>query len=116
MKRIVLIAMLLGVFVVGPAQAVNYVAFEQITVADTAIGFTTATIIAGGGHMQATRAECRVETAQIRFAYDGSTPTASVGALLEVGDVFVLSGNDLLQSFRAIRTVGSGQLNCHYLG
>lgn len=95
----------------------RYVAFEQITVAATAIGFTSATISAGNGHIQANSASCRNETAQIRFTIDGTTPTTTVGTLLEIGDSFILSSPDLLQNFKAIRTGStSAKLSCSYFG
>ena len=106
---------LLGVVVLSATPgSVSYVAFEQITVAGTAIGFT-ATRITPPGFNQATRADCRLETAQVRYTYDGTTPTSAVGTLLEVGDTIRVDGHDLLVLFRAIRTGGtSGQLDCHY--
>lgn len=92
----------------------SYVAFEQITVAATAIGFTT-TKITPAGRPQATVALCRVETAEIRYTVDGTTPTTTVGTLLEIGDTLTVNGHDVLVSFRAIRTGGtSGQLDCTY--
>jgi hypothetical protein len=105
-----------GVLLATPAS-VSYVAFEQITVAGTAIGFTAASITpAGRPESNAQLASCRLRTAQISFTYDGTTPTATVGELLEVGDRIEVRGHDLLRLFRGIRTTGtSGQLDCHYL-
>jgi hypothetical protein len=79
-------------------------AYESITVADTAIGFTTSKItdsLSLYGH------ECRevvgtVETAPIRFKVDGGTPTTDEGHLLYVGDQVICDGKDALK-FRAIR-------------
>lgn len=95
------------------AYAWSYLAFEQITVGATAIGFTT-TVITPAGKPQATAAICRDRTAEISYAYDGTTPTATVGTLLEIGDTLTLTGHDVLLNFRAIRTGGSsGQLDCN---
>lgn len=97
------------------AQAWTYLAFEQITVGATAIGLTAATINIGGGHPGATAAYCRLETAEIRYTIDGTTPTSTIGTLLEIGEGLSLTGNDALNNFRAIRTGGSsGKLNCNY--
>lgn len=94
--------------------SVSYIAFEQITVANTAIGFTSARITPPGFN-QAQLASCRLRTAQISFTYDGTVPTASVGTLLEVGELLSVTGQDNLVRFRAIRTGGtSGQLDCTY--
>lgn len=94
------------------AQAA-YLAFEQVVVANTAIGFTSSKISPLG--VQPTSASCRLETAEIRFTYDGTTPTTTVGTLLEVGDTLTVVGHDSLVRFLAIRTgANSGQLDCTY--
>jgi hypothetical protein len=97
------------------AQAVSYITFEQVTIAGSSIGFTDAKVASGGGHVGATLASCRVETAEVRYTVDGTTPTSTVGVPLEPGDLIDVTGNDLIRSFRAIRTTAtSGQLSCHY--
>lgn len=100
---------------IGHAQD-PYYGYEQITVANTAIGFTATKIQAGGGHPQATRALCRLETAEIRYRTDGGTPTSSVGILLEPGDVLDIAGDPAqIAQFLAIRTGStSGSLSCTY--
>jgi hypothetical protein len=105
---------LLLVGIASLASAYTYLAYEQVTVANTAIGFTTAKITPGGP--MPTMAQCRLETAQVRWTIDGVTaPTTTVGTLLEVGDAIALNGHDVLVNFRAIRTGGSsGVLNCTY--
>lgn len=114
MKRRLLVLVLLCAPVAVAAQSAYY-AFEQITVAGTAIGFTTATISQGNGHAQANKAVCRLETAQIRFRVDGTAPTSSVGTLLEVGDILTLTDPVEMQQFKAIRTGStSGLLDCSY--
>ncbi len=101
----------------------TYLGYEAVTVGTTAVGFTANCIQVGTGcnnsvqHDQATAASCRLETAEIRFRYDGpaATNSASGGTLLEVGETLTLSGNDALQDFSAIRTgSSSGVLQCTY--
>ncbi len=101
----------------------TYLGYESITVATTAIGFTASCITVGTGcnnsvsHDQATAASCRLETAEIRYRYDGTAATnaATGGTLLEIGETLTLSGNDTLQKFSAIRTgSSSGVLQCNY--
>jgi hypothetical protein len=96
-------------------SAANYIAYEQITVAGTAIGFTVAKITAPG-RPQATVATCRLETAEIRYTLDGvTTPTSTVGTPLEPLEGITFNGHDVLEKFLAIRTTGSsGTLNCVY--
>ena len=79
---------------------------ESITVSNTAIGFTTATIEPGNGTIPA-KAVFAVETAQIRFTVDGTTPTSSVGLLVQVGDIITIKGQSDIQSFRAIRVTST---------
>jgi len=110
--------LILALLVLSPvsAWAQNYVATEQITVSNTAIGFTAATINQGSGHPQALQASCRLEGAQIRVAIDGNGPTDAIGTQVEIGDVLQITGHDLLTRFRAIRTGGTdATLNCIYV-
>lgn len=113
-----LTALALALLVASASLVAAYVKFEAVTVANTAIGFTAANINnVTGIHPPATQATCRLETAQVRYTVDGTTPTTTVGVLLEVGDQLALVGNDTLNAFRAIRTGGaSGQLDCTYSG
>lgn len=83
--------------------------YEPITVADSAIGLTP------GTYGNATKAEMTLETAQIRVRKDGSDPTASVGHLIEVGDLIVLNSASDISNFKAIRTGStSGELTVTY--
>lgn len=95
----------------------SYVAFEQIAVANSAIGFTASKITPSGapGQSQAVVASCRLETAEVRYTVDGTTPTTTVGTLLEVGEILTVQGHDSMLLFKAIRTgATSGQLDCVY--
>jgi len=83
--------------------------YESITVADSAIGLTSAT------YLDATRAEMTLETAQIRFRADGSDPAADEGHPVEVGDVIILDSAAQIAGFKAIRTGStSGVLKVTY--
>ena len=108
MKRLFIL-----IFLLASITSAGATSFEQITVATSAIGFTSATITPGAE--TADYAYCRVETAQIRYTYNGTTPTTTVGTLLETGDIVCLDDASDIKAFRAIRTGStSGQLNCHY--
>jgi hypothetical protein len=105
MRRVFLLALAVALLLGTTAQTQHRTTFEQITVADTAIGVTAA-IYSG---LEACR--FRLETAQIRWRID-TAPTASVGTLLEVGDVLELSRIEDVQRVRFIRTgTTSGLLN-----
>jgi hypothetical protein len=91
-------------------------AYESITVSSTPIGFTAARLT------DATKLYGRdvkqvfvtVETNPVRFTVDGvTTPTADIGHLLSVGNIFTCDGNDAIK-FLAIRTGSDGALKCTY--
>ena len=90
------------------------VAFESVTVAGTAIG-PTATILVTTNGKPIVEMLGRLETGQVRFTLDGTTPTSSVGTLLEVGDMITVKGGANIAQFKAIRTTGtSGALKLTY--
>lgn len=98
------------VLVLLMATSAFAIVFESITVADTAIGLTSTNL-----DWTKTTAFCTVETSQIRFLYDGTTPTASVGHVANVGDAINLESYEELRNFKAIRTgAASGVLRCSY--
>lgn len=89
--------------------------FEQVTVSSASIGLTTTKITPTGRAPQMQVARCRLRGAEISFTTDGTTPTTTIGTLLEVGDILKIIGHDRLMKFRAIRTTGvDGQLDCNY--
>jgi len=78
----------------------GYVAFESLTVAGTAVGLTAAT------YAENDVALITVDDAAVRFRLDGTAPTATVGHVLEPGDVLVLDSPDQLTKVRFIRRDG----------
>ena len=51
------------------------------------------------------RATLTLETAQIRYRYDGVLdPTATEGHVMDAGDAFTLEGVDNIRNFRMLRT------------
>ena len=111
-------------FLNGPYIAYEY---EAVTVATVSIGLdaaklqkarTTNDSIGGTSYTATTKAiECymTLETAQIRWTCDGTTPTTTVGHLMEVGESITLHGHQNLSKFRSIRTGGtSGSLRVSY--
>ena len=82
-------------------MSVQFHAYEDLTVAATAVGFTAATY---GG---ASYASVLVQGGPIRFRLDGGTPTASVGDTLEINDRIELQGIEEVVRFRAIRRDGT---------
>jgi hypothetical protein len=93
----------------------QFVAFahESLTVTNAVKQFTAATIISGAKYAQV--AFISVEDADIRYTYDGTTPSATVGHLLTNGSSLILTGYTDITAFRAYRagTVDS-TLRCTY--
>lgn len=78
---------------------------ETITVDNTAGGKSlTATVTSGGATRRGQRALLTLETAEIRFTYDGTAPTTTVGHVMSPGDRIELIGYASINAFRAIRT------------
>ena len=99
---------------VHPAESTVGFAYESITVAGTAIGFTAGTF-KPASQPPATRAFLTLETAQVRYRYDGTDPTATEGHILDTTQTLAIEGAQSLLLFRAIRTGGtSGVLKVTY--
>ena len=81
-------------------------AFEQIVISTNALPFTAATVKGLYPYVFA-RALVSVESAAIRYRFDGTAPTSSVGHPLNVGDSFTLEGLDDILNFKAIRDVAA---------
>lgn len=103
MRRLIALVVLLALCAPLAASQVQVKTFEQLTVANTAVGITAA-ILSPSGQPQIAKCNLRLETAQIRYRWDGTNPTAAVGMILEVGDVLVLDGFETASSIRFIRT------------
>lgn len=85
-------------------------ASEALTIDSTAggIAFTAATYAPTGGvPKRAKRAFVTAETAQMRYTYDGTAPTSTVGHILEAGQSITVEGYTNVSAFRAIRTGGT---------
>lgn len=84
----------------------NTVAYDSVTVADTAltlltIGFTQTEID------DARQAFISIDTDDVRINYDGSVPTASEGHLIIAGEFFTLFGKNAMSNFQVIRATAS---------
>lgn len=115
MRRVIWsLAIVLALVAGVSAQTVQYLTFEPITVAGSAIGLTITSVVSGNGHPQANYALCRVESNQIRYMVDASALTASRGTIAAANDILQFSGNQTLQNLRFIATGASATLNCTY--
>jgi hypothetical protein len=117
MKRL-LVASLLVATLTALALAQSGAKKEKITIADTAIGFTAATLVTDD-QVQASFCMGVLEGAQVRFYVTGDTPTSTTGTPLEVGSVLTISGYTNLKQFKAIRTgtvSGTIEMQCFFSG
>jgi hypothetical protein len=108
MRRLLLMLIAVGVLIVPLGAQTNLVTFENVTIDNTAagIGFTSTTITPAGAPIM-TKCSGKLETAQIRYRFDGTAPTTTVGAVADIGDTVTITGYAYLQAFRAIRTGSS---------
>ena len=87
---------------VGLAQRAG-TTFEKLQIADTAVGFATATL-EPPGVSQITTCEARLETAQARYRFDGGAVSATTGMLLEMGDVLEVGNHADARALRLVKT------------
>ena len=91
-------------------QPLDTFAFEALSVGATAVTFTVATFL------NAIMAEAVVEVSPVRVRLDGTAPTATVGALYNVGDHIIIWGSMDVVSFQAISASGgTATLSTHFL-
>lgn len=99
-------------------QEYLWAARERITVAATAIGFTTTTYKPTSGDRKgicASIAKCVPEGADIRYRIDGTDPTSSIGRRIYEDSVFYIIGSENIKRFKAIRTTStSATLDVEY--
>lgn len=91
---------------IGARTAGQYAAFahEVLTVTNAVQTLTAATYIVGARYAQV--AFITVEDANIRYTYDGTTPSATVGHLLTDGSALTLTGHHDISTFKAFRAAG----------
>lgn len=82
-------------------------AFEQLTISTVVLPLTALTYIVDSSGEKAKRAVITITGAQIRYTYDGTTPTSSVGHLVNPFDVITIIGSDNISNFKAIRAGSS---------
>ena len=83
------------------------VGYQQLTVADSAVGLTVP--------ISANSAIMVLETGAIRWRDDGTDPTDAIGMLLNATNTLQVESNIALTQFKAIRdTATSGVLNISY--
>lgn len=90
--------------------------YEALSV-DTAIGFTSTKILPTSGDFLGQPCQevfCTLETDQIRFTLDGTTPTSLIGHLLEAGQNLTLKNPSDIKNFKAIKVTTTASLKCTF--
>jgi len=82
---------------------------EELTISSTAVSLTSS-VFRPAGQTPASKAFITVETAPIRYWYDGSTPTATSGHRAEAGAVIELEPLDDIEHFKAIAETATDAL------
>lgn len=111
---------ILAIFLLAPAAYAEEgsvsTGFEQITVSSTAVGLTAANYDITGADLgrRTKRVVCSVESNDIRFRVDGTSPTASVGYPVTSGSQIVIDKPNDISNFKAIRQSADATLSCIY--
>jgi hypothetical protein len=87
-------------------------AFETITVSSTAIGFTAATYNPTTGKAKRVFLSCA--TNPIRFRYDGTNPTTTVGHVLSAGSSINITGGNAIDNFKMIASGSDATCSATY--
>lgn len=95
--------------------------YESVTVSNSAIGLSASKYgpvrsASDDTSKLARKALITVETDQIRWTADGTTPTAAIGHRQNVDDVIELEGIDAIRLFRAIRVTTDASIKVTYYG
>lgn len=84
--------------------------FEQISVGVTAVGFTSTKLQPTSGTYSGKSAHMVMivpEDGAVRFRLDGTSPTAAVGMLLNLGETLTLEGYETLSGAKFISQSGA---------
>ena len=85
-------------------MAGSYNAGEALAVSSAAVGFTA------GTYLTNRHAIAQVQNNPVRYRFDGTDPTATVGFIAPVGSFINLTSRDQLKNFKAIATGGDATL------
>jgi hypothetical protein len=80
----------------------NQVGYENLTVSTDAVKFTASTVT-----NRAMSGIITVESANVRWRADGTSPSSTVGSLLKDGESLILRGEGILKNIEFIRTAST---------
>ena len=90
--------------------------FEIIAIDGSPKGFTSSKIFPGSPkRIECRAAQCRLESADIRYLLTGSDPTSTNGMLIQAGEPFDILGEQNVRQFRAVKAGdNNGKVTVHY--
>lgn len=91
--------------------------FDTLTVTNAAaVSLTTAKLNGTGANskLSATRVYITIEVSTVRYRYDGTAPTTTIGHLGNVGDVLTFDGSRNLQNLQFIAVTANATVNVSY--
>lgn len=97
---------------IGNVRGIEPLDHDELTIGAVASGFTAGTVqqAAGNAHI----AVVTVETDQLRYWIDGTTPTGSSGHLADAGSSFLVCGLNSIKNFLAIRVTTDADIKVSY--
>lgn len=106
-RRLALILTLMALIAAGFGEKIyagirNAFGFESISVTSTVQSLSTTYVNAAGGTVPDISAYITMETGSCRWRADGTSPTDSLGHLLDSGESVSIAGYHNLKNFRAI--------------
>ncbi|HXG71684.1 MAG TPA: hypothetical protein VNJ04_13840 [Gemmatimonadaceae bacterium] len=113
MRRLRIILLVVATVALAPvAGSAVPIAYESLTVGATAVGLAFSTLNHDGRQIR--RCAGRLETAQVRYRFDGTNPTATEGIVVEIGDWLEIDRHEVATAARFIRTgATSGVFRVH---
>lgn len=91
--------------------------YEAVTVSNTAIGCTASKLYntpTEGAIRKAHEIHVTIETDSVRYRFDGSNPTSTVGHLATPGTVIAIKGPHNIARFLMIRVTGDASAKITY--
>jgi hypothetical protein len=106
MTRTLGLAALTLLLAASPATGALVATFFSLTVSTTAVTIPNAALNPAG-QLQINHCSLTLETAQVRYRWDGTAPTAAVGQLLAVGGSIMIESHEDASRIQFIRQGGS---------
>mgnify|MGYP003144871529 CR=1 FL=1 len=102
MRRVYLV-LVLGLLSVSPGLAQRTTTFEALTVSTASVGITSTTLRPAGQALENDYCSLYVSVANIRYRFDGTAPTTSVGVIAGNGDMITIDNSEQARAIRFIR-------------